>query len=423
MYRCERWESAKRKLQHYRRREPERSVLYGLVFHGRERLPLVWEERFQGTYGVLRNEVLKTFDEYLNCGILEHGAARVYCDTCRYSFLVAFSCKKRGICPSCAAKRAVKFAEHLYEEVLEPVPNRHIIFTTPKRVRPFFKYDRSLNDILFQAAWGSIREVLGSDIGVPAAVLTVQTAGEALNHNPHLHGCLANGLFTPEGTFMPFGNIDQEKLTKRFGERVLAPLHKQELISDEVVAQILSQEHSGFSVWLGEPFHDTESSRFVARYIERGPISLQKLELQDDIVSYTTNDGVVHEFDALEFLALLSAQVPLRHESLTRYFGWYSCRSRGERKKRAAIHKPEQSQEPRSPPSPTWRECIKRIYEIDPLECPKCKGTMRIIAFLQDNKEIKKIMKSLSLPDFRTPPPIPKSTSPPESFFPNDEFP
>jgi hypothetical protein len=29
-----------------------------------------------------------------------------------------------------------------------------------------------------------------------------------------------------------------------------------------------------------------------------------------------------------------------------------------------------------------WAACIKRIYEIDPLECLKCKAQMRIIAFI-----------------------------------------
>jgi len=41
------------------------------------------------------DEVLSTFDEYLNCGVLSHGAARVYCDSCQHTLLVAFSCKKR----------------------------------------------------------------------------------------------------------------------------------------------------------------------------------------------------------------------------------------------------------------------------------------------------------------------------------------
>jgi hypothetical protein len=48
------------------------------------------------------------------CAILAHGAARVHCDGCKHSLLIAFSCKRRGVCPSCGAKRAVKFAEHIY---------------------------------------------------------------------------------------------------------------------------------------------------------------------------------------------------------------------------------------------------------------------------------------------------------------------
>jgi hypothetical protein len=45
---------------------------------------------------------------------------------------------------------------------------------------------------------------------------------------------------------------------------------------------------------MGDPFHDKESEQFVARYIERSPISLEKLSIQDDIVTYTTKGGAAH---------------------------------------------------------------------------------------------------------------------------------
>ena len=70
---------------------------------------------------------------------------------------------------------------------------------------------------------------------------------------------------------------------------------------------------------LGDPFHDKESEQFVARYIERAPLSLEKLSIQDDIVTYATKDRAAHEFDALEFLATLSCHVPKTYESITRY--------------------------------------------------------------------------------------------------------
>jgi hypothetical protein len=123
------WQSQKKKLQHYRQRKPETSPLYQIVFDGHEELQYVWESRFQHQYGCLRDEVTKTLTEYVNCGILAHGAARVYCDGCKHSLLVAFSCKR------CGAKRAVKFAEHIFNEVIEDVPHRHTVFTIPKRLK------------------------------------------------------------------------------------------------------------------------------------------------------------------------------------------------------------------------------------------------------------------------------------------------
>ncbi len=184
-----------------------------------------------------------------------------------------------------------------------------------------------------------------------------------------------------------------------------------ELITDDDVAQILSQHHTGFFVWIGDSFQDKDSEQFVARYIERGPLALDKLSIQDDIVTYTTKDDVAHEFDALEFLATLSSHVPKLYESITRYYGRYSCRRRGERAKLAptAVTEVEttESDYRREFAKSSWAACVKRIYEIDPLECPKCRAQMRIIAFIQDEYSIKDIMKSQGIPDFQAPPPIP----------------
>jgi hypothetical protein len=30
-----------------------------------------------------------------------------------------------------------------------------------------------------------------------------------------------------------------------------------------------------------------------------------------------------------------------------------------------------------------WASLIKRVYEVDPLRCPKCGGEMRVIAFIE----------------------------------------
>ena len=143
------WEQRKECSRRYLRRRAEATELYRIVYHFHEQLEWSWESRFQQRYGCLRAEVILALQKYLDCGILAHGAARARCEKCQHSILIAFSCKQRGICPACATKRALIFAENLHENILELVPHRHCVFSLPKRLRAFFRYDR-------KKAWNSI---------------------------------------------------------------------------------------------------------------------------------------------------------------------------------------------------------------------------------------------------------------------------
>jgi hypothetical protein len=62
-------------------------------------------QRFAPTYGAWRAVVPELADKFLARGILEHGLARVRCDTCTHEYLIAFSCKARYFSPSCHATR------------------------------------------------------------------------------------------------------------------------------------------------------------------------------------------------------------------------------------------------------------------------------------------------------------------------------
>ena len=46
-------------------------------------------------------------------------------------------------------------------------------------------------------------------------------------------------------------------------------------------------------------------------------------------------------------------------------------------------------------PSRGWSEMINKVYEVDPLLCPKCGGQMSIISFIEDYKVIDKIIDHL----------------------------
>ena len=71
------------------------------------------------------------------------------CESCEDEFLVAFSCKGRGVCPSCNAKRAHVTAVHLVERVLPHVSYRQWTLSFPHRVRWVLLKDAGLlSDVL-----------------------------------------------------------------------------------------------------------------------------------------------------------------------------------------------------------------------------------------------------------------------------------
>ena len=44
-----------------------------------------------------------------------------------------------------------------------------------------------------------------------------------------------------------------------------------------------------------------------------------------------------------------------------------------------------------------WAKCMARVFDLDVLTCPKCKGDMQIISFITDTPVIKKILNSVGL--------------------------
>ncbi|HZX47584.1 MAG TPA: transposase zinc-binding domain-containing protein [Nitrospirota bacterium] len=70
------------------------------------------------------------------------------------------SCKTRSFCPSCHAKRSVVFAEWVCDEVLEPLTHRHYVFSIPKILRTYFRYNRKLLGRLSRCAYETVKEMM-----------------------------------------------------------------------------------------------------------------------------------------------------------------------------------------------------------------------------------------------------------------------
>ncbi|MBL0171627.1 MAG: hypothetical protein IPP90_13020 [Gemmatimonadaceae bacterium] len=85
----------------------------------------------------------------------------------------------------------------------------------------------------------------------------------------------------------------------------------------------------------------------------------------------------------------------------TRYYGWYANRPRGMRRHAeaaAAERPPVIVPAPRLAPTEAsrwWAALLHQIFEVDPLRCPGCHGTMRVLACVTKPSVIDQILTHL----------------------------
>jgi hypothetical protein len=117
----------------YEPREPSQTVLYRVVADHLETF-LASLDADPDAKG-LPAYVAREFYDYMQCGVLAHGFVRLGCDTCQHKLLLAFSCKRRGFCPSCAGRRMAQTTAHLVEQVIPWVSTRQWVVSVPVPLR------------------------------------------------------------------------------------------------------------------------------------------------------------------------------------------------------------------------------------------------------------------------------------------------
>ncbi len=189
------------------RRQPEGTVLYPAV---------------QAAWSTLASRVSSAgrsvpcfregeFAGFLRCGILGYGFARVHCDDCGEDDVVAFSCKGRGLCPSCGAARMVDKAAWLRNAVIPEVPVRQWVLSLPYRVRALCAHDAAacalVRSVLARAVSG-FYERTAARAGVlrprAGAVAFVQRFDSGLRFQ---RDAIAGWALTEEQVRMPFSLV------------------------------------------------------------------------------------------------------------------------------------------------------------------------------------------------------------------------
>jgi len=228
-------------------RRPEGTVLHDLV---REHLGAFLDPVRDAYERPLPRYMEKAFHEYLRCGVFAHGFLRFYCDDCGGDLLAAFSCKGRGVCPSCGQRRMCNTAGHLVDRVLPSVPVRQWVLSPPFELRRAAAFPAdvatALGRIFIEEVAANQKRRAGISGAEHGAVNFLQRFGGSLNLNLHFHAMVLDGVFTrdEDGTarFDDTGAPTQEalqRIVRRVRDRSVRWLRKDGLMDARPV-----QEHS-----------------------------------------------------------------------------------------------------------------------------------------------------------------------------------
>lgn len=183
---------------HYERHRPEQTTLYRLV---QQHAATFFAQAEDAAGADLPQFVKDEFEAFLECGILAHGFLRLHCGDCGHDKLVAFSCKRRGFCPSCGAWRMAQTAAHLVGHVIPHVPVRQWVLSLPIPLRLLLAAQPKLVTPVLQGVHRVItRHLLGQaglkpDEADSGAVTLTQRFGSAANLNIHLHCLVLDGVY------------------------------------------------------------------------------------------------------------------------------------------------------------------------------------------------------------------------------------
>jgi hypothetical protein len=394
----------------YGRRRPEETVLYRVVRS-------YWDsfrERVEAI-GSLPRFVVREVEEYLRCGILEYGFMRVECEGCGFERLVAFSCKRRGFCPSCLGRRMSDGAVHLTEEVLPEVQLRQWVCSLPWELHVVVGYDRELcaavvgafvEELLRSYRWRAKRMFGLSSVEdtFPGAVTVIQRFDSALRLNVHAHTLVLDGVYVRQagmdGECLSFLRLPAcyDVAARAPALRVVEPSRIRE---DERVAVVM-----GFNVHAGAAIDGRDRKRVerVCRYLVRPPIATERLGFVGEKVRYELKkvwrDGTRRVvLDPYDFLARVCAMVPPPRFHMVRFHGVLAPNAA---LRREVVSSARSSAAPKvAPPRAPlqlplfgelfdvddatggkarrkpWAWLLRHVFAIDVTTCPKCASTMR----------------------------------------------
>ena len=388
---------------------------------------------------------------FMGCGDLRRGFVLLECSDCASTALTAFSCKTRGWCPSCGARRAHEAALHL-DEVLPRVAFRQWTLSVPfglrfllvKEPKLLRKVERRLVEAVFRWQRHRAKGLGATGKRVGGAVSFLPLFNAQLGLSPHVHLLGAEGVWN-DGVFVelpPPSPEEVETVLERALAQLLPDFESRGVAWPEDEYEALQAKSAQLklpldeepaparkgrlAVMMGFSLHadtavtanDREGLLRLVRYGARGPIAESRLSRREDgRYAYETKRGVTLVLTAEQLVKRLVALIVPKGLHLTNFHGVLAPAAAA----RSTLAPPPPVDRTRSTPVPReknakrpridWATLLHRTWNCDVWKCP-CGGQRRVVALVTNRRTAEEMLRNMGMLDVA--PPLPQAPGPPQ---------
>lgn len=334
----------------------------------------------------IRSVVLKEVDKMLKCKTSKLGYSVYKCPNCQNECIVHNTCKSR-ICSSCGIKYSKQRTQTIMEHLFH-CKHRHITFTIPSILWPYFREDRSRLNLLFDA----VNQVLSSffqsikkkENFKGGYVLVLHTFGRDNKWNTHIHALVAEMAMGDKTAYKKVDFFPFDLLRKSF-QTVLLNLLEDNIGKEhfrKVKNKIYQNSNNGFYVRAKKEDYKNKSPQKIIQYVLRycgrpAFASYRILDISDNVVTfwYQRHEDdmfVVERIHVFELISRIIIHIPEHQFKTIRYYGFYNKKHKFCDKIKLLLDKVKI---PFYRQLNTYRMLMLKAFHIDPLVCSKC-GTV-----------------------------------------------
>lgn len=344
---------------------------------------------------LIRPSIVINVCKLLACNTPTLGFHLFTCSTCNQTKKVFHTCKSR-FCSSCGKKATEQWVQKNLN-ALPNVPYRHLTFTLPQELRPFFWVNRHLTNHIVKIPAGIITKLASYKKLIPGIFTVIHTFGRDLKTNVHFHVSTTAGGLSPDHTkWIPDFFIKHDSVKNMWKTSVLATmrrLYKQGNLKMPPALQHLTT-YQAFNSWINVLYQKSwvvhlkkksanqqHNVKYVGRYLKRPPLAETRITNYDDngvtffYLDHYDKQRTLITLTTTEFIARLIRHIPDQNFRLIRYYNWLSNRTRGDllplvhQLVKHAIF---------SVTSISWRSMFHQSFGYDPLLCNICHIIMEL---------------------------------------------